>query len=76
MTARVRKILAAGKPLTFGELYALVTKTAPASKFAVKSALGKGRERGEYQFTGDRYGLKTQKSPRVVDPRAHAAISS
>jgi hypothetical protein len=42
---------------TFGELWTAVEKTG-GSKFALKSALGKGRERGEFAFDGTTYALK------------------
>jgi hypothetical protein len=42
---------------TFGELWTAVEK-AGGSKFALKSALGKGRERGEFAFDGTTYALK------------------
>jgi hypothetical protein len=43
---------------TFGELWAAVEKQG-GSKFALKSALGKGRERGEFHFNGEHYSAKS-----------------
>ncbi len=57
MTEVVRGELSrGGAGKTFGELWAAVAPTG-GSKFALKSALGKGRERGEYAFDGVHYSL-------------------
>ncbi len=54
----VARELLAGGPRTFAELWAAVEKTG-GSKYALKSALGKGRERGEFTFDGERYSRAT-----------------
>lgn len=57
MTDIVRAELADGVPMSFGGLWAIVEK-AGGNKFALKSALNKGRERGEFHFNGELYSSK------------------
>ena len=52
----MREVLASG-PLDFPSLYAKVTEAGPAGKFAVRSALGKGREKKEIKYAGGKYSL-------------------
>jgi hypothetical protein len=55
VTEVVREQLARG-PQSFGQLWGAVERTG-GTKFALKSALGKGRERGEFFYNGDEYSL-------------------
>jgi hypothetical protein len=61
VTHRVRKLLAQRGALTFGELYDGVLSGGDATKFAVRSALHKDREKGDIAFDGERYSLKDLK---------------
>lgn len=63
---RVKKLLASGRPLTFSEVHQGVLKAGPASKFAVRSALGKARARGVVRFDGVRYSMGKTEAPLVV----------
>lgn len=71
VSIRVRRTLAARGPMEFGELYTTILKTGEATKFAVKSALNKGRERGEIKFSGGRYSLLEKK--KATKPSGSAA---
>lgn len=74
----MKKILATGRKLSFGELYQGVLRGGPATKFAVRSALGKARQKGTIKFDGEQYfmapagGKRVEKTeaPRVVRRRA------
>jgi hypothetical protein len=55
VTEVVREQLSAGSR-TFSQLWVAVER-AGGTKFALKSALGKGRERGEFFYNGDEYSL-------------------
>lgn len=63
VTHRVRKALASGRKFTFRELLEAVMKEGEVSKFAVRSALGKDRERGNVVFADGKYAMRTQKTP-------------
>jgi hypothetical protein len=52
-------------PRTFGELWVAVER-AGGGKFALRSALGKGRERGEFAFDGETYSLAQKKKAPPV----------
>ncbi len=77
VTVRVRKALASAGPagLDFGVLYQRVLRGGPATKFAVKSALNKDRERKTIEFSGNKYRLQTQK-PRAAIQRRTATRGS
>lgn len=62
MTDIARAELAKGVR-TFGQLWEVVEK-AGGHKFALRSALGKGRERGEFHFNGDVYSNKPFAKPQ------------
>jgi hypothetical protein len=75
VTTRVKRLLATGRRMTFGEMFTAVLKGGPATKFAVRSALSKGRERGTIQYDGEVYFMsapperkKATESPPVAKP--------
>jgi hypothetical protein len=57
----------AGGPATYGELRAYVEERG-GSNFALKSALGKGRERKEYTFRGGKYSLLEKRTKSTPPP--------
>jgi hypothetical protein len=57
---RVRKYLAKKGSGTFAEILAAAQ---PAKTFAVRSALNKGRARGDFSFSGDEYHHVENKNP-------------
>jgi hypothetical protein len=60
VTQRVAKVLVMRGPMPFGDLLKAVE---PATRAAVKSALNKGRERGEFTFKNGLYGIVDKKKP-------------
>ena len=58
--------MAKGTPLSFGELRGLLPD---ATAVSLKSALIKGRERGEYSFDGNVYS-QAKKKPQPIKARA------
>lgn len=71
MSQRVKNLLAGGKRMEFGELYEAVSRVGPATKFAVRSALSKGRERGDIGFAGGKYYAKGRPGrPKTETPAA------
>lgn len=60
----------AGGPKGFGELWAAV-ELAGGSKFALRSALGKARDRGEVEFNGQVYAASdgTPKARKPTGPK-------
>lgn len=57
VATRVRRFLARNGPSSFADVLKGVQ---PAEKFAVRSALNKGRTRGEFSFADDLYSLETK----------------
>lgn len=57
VTQRVRKFLASGEGESFSTILAAVSKGGSATKFAVRSALQKDREKGTISFDGQLYRL-------------------
>jgi hypothetical protein len=68
----VRETLATG-PKTFAELWTSVA-TAGGGKFALRSALNKGRARGEVAFDGTVYRAATPKTKKAPNPKAGGQI--
>jgi hypothetical protein len=67
VSQRVAKLLVMRGPTDFSTIFAAVQ---PAERGAVKSALNKGRERGEYTLRDGKYEItpKTKKARPVVRP--------
>lgn len=62
---RVHRLLARKGPLTAGEL---ITAIGEDRKFAVRSALNKGRTRGDLSFRDGRYHLEKKNPGKGVPP--------
>lgn len=63
VTQRVKRLLAAGRKLSFGDIHKGVLVRGPATKFAVRSALGKAREKGVIRFADGLYWMTGNKKP-------------
>lgn len=59
VATRVKRVLAAGKKLGFAEILQGVLARGPATKFAVRSALSKAREKGLVKFEDGVYWMPT-----------------
>lgn len=60
MSTRVRRILAAGKKVSFGGIFQGVLSRGGATKFAVRSALSKARAKGSVKFADGLYWSATE----------------